>query len=438
LASKHAFWYYENNFQFFFLPEVIDSGHPPFFGMSLAALWKIFGQELWVGHMAMLPFLLGIIFLSAKIANYFFEEMGYVILLLLIAVDPFILGQAVLVSPDVPVLFAFLLGIYAILRKHSAWKVVAALLLAAVSMRGMMLVVVLFLFDLCRDLDFKTISIKVFLQKVAPYIPSGLFGITFLVAHYQYAGWIGYHENSSWAPAFEKVGLMGALRNIGLIIWRLLDFGRISICLLLSIGGGFYFYKNGLKNQKAKELLLLLTLAVLILTPSLIIHKHLTAHRYLLPITTLMNFAVVFVLLQTIKKQLWQKALAAILVLSLFTGNAWVYPQKIAQGWDSTLGHWPYYDLRQQMLDYIAKEKIPLEKIGTDFPNNTDLKYIDLKPGIGTFPLFDLKTQDYILYSNIYNDFSDEAIDELSQNWKVKKQLERFNICVILYERERR
>jgi len=385
----------------------------------------------------MLPFLIGILFLSAKIANYFFGEIGGVLLLLLMSVDPFILGQAVLVSPDIPVLFAFLLGIYAVLTKRSTWKVLAALLLAALSMRGMMLVVILFLFDVCRDLDPKTIAIKKLWQKMAPYVPSGLFGLAFLIAHYQHAGWIGYHENSSWAPAFERVGILGALRNIGLIIWRLLDFGRVSICLLLAIGGGFYIYKNGLKNNRAKELILLLVFAVIILTPSLIIHKHLTAHRYLLPITTLMNFSVVFILLEVFKKQFWQRIIAALIVLSLFTGNAWVYPDKIAQGWDSTLAHWPYYDLRQQMLDYIAKENIPLEKIGTAFPNNTDLKYIDLKPGIGTFPLFDLQNQEYILYSNIYNDFPDEAIDELKENWKVKKELERFNICVILYEKEK-
>jgi hypothetical protein len=435
LASKQAHWYYDNDFRYFFLPEVIDSGHPPFFGMGLAGLWKIFGKSLWVGHFAMLPFLLGIVFLADQIATYFFEESGVVILLLLIAVDPFVLGQSVLVSPDLPVLFGWLLGIYAILYQQQAFKLLAAGLLALISMRGMMLVVVLFLFDTIRYISYKELSVLWVIKKAAPYVPSGLFALLFLWAHYQHAGWIGYHENSSWAPSFERTDFAGSIGNVALLGWRLMDFGRVFVLLFLIIGGGFYLHKNGLKNEKAKALLFLLLLTLLVLCPSMILHKHLTAHRYLLPVTTVMSFAAVFVLLELVKNTFWRKAIAALFITGLLTGNAWVYPKKVAQGWDSTLGHWPYYQLRQDMLDYIAAEQILLEQIGTAFPNNSDLKYIDLKPGIGAFQLFDLTNQNYIFYSNVYNDFPDQAIDELEQDWIVRKRFDRYPVCVVLYQR---
>ncbi|MFK7807040.1 MAG: hypothetical protein AB8F74_04480 [Saprospiraceae bacterium] len=396
----------------------------------------MFGQELWVGHLAMWPFLMGIVVLAYKIANHFFNKFGVVILLLLIAVDPFILGQGVLVSPDVPVLFGWLLGVYAVLKNKNIWKVIAAILLAMLSMRGMMLVVVLFLFDLLKEIEFDRISVQGLTQKIAPYVPSGLFGLAFLIAHYQYAGWIGYHENSSWAASFERVDLLGGLRNVGLIIWRMLDFGRIGICLLLSIGGVFYLYRNGLKNKHVRALLVLLIASVFVLTPSLIIHRALSAHRYLMPITTIMSFATVFVLLEIIKSEKWQKIIASVLVVSLLAGNAWVYPKKIAQGWDSTLGHWPYYSLRSEMIDYLLEQNISLEKIGTAFPNRTDLKYTDLNPGVGAFSSYDLESQSYILYSNIYNDFTDEAIDEMEEKWLVKKRLDSYPVCLILYQKK--
>src|SRR4051794_38753575 len=61
LGSKQAHWFYDHNFKFFFLPEIIDSGHPPSFGIYLAICWKLFGKSLPVSHLAMLPFLLGIV-----------------------------------------------------------------------------------------------------------------------------------------------------------------------------------------------------------------------------------------------------------------------------------------------------------------------------------------------------------------------------------------
>ena len=46
LGAKHAYWYYENNFQSLLLPTEIDSGHPPLFGMYLAFCWLLFGKSL--------------------------------------------------------------------------------------------------------------------------------------------------------------------------------------------------------------------------------------------------------------------------------------------------------------------------------------------------------------------------------------------------------
>ena len=69
LASKHAHWYYENNFHYLFLPETINSGHPPLFGMYLAVCWQLLGKSLIVSHFSMLPFLLAIIVLLLSLIH---------------------------------------------------------------------------------------------------------------------------------------------------------------------------------------------------------------------------------------------------------------------------------------------------------------------------------------------------------------------------------
>ena len=61
LASQHAQFFLENGFSTFLLPDEMDSGHPPTFGFYLALVWRVFGKTLSISHLAMLPFLLGIV-----------------------------------------------------------------------------------------------------------------------------------------------------------------------------------------------------------------------------------------------------------------------------------------------------------------------------------------------------------------------------------------
>ncbi|MEA1897674.1 MAG: hypothetical protein U9N53_08430, partial [Bacteroidota bacterium] len=98
LASRHAHFYFENNFNELFLPDEIDSGHIPSFGIYLALAWKLFGKSLFVSHFAMLPFLYGIILQAwLLIKKYFPPQLSLPVLILLLA-DPTLLSQSILVS----------------------------------------------------------------------------------------------------------------------------------------------------------------------------------------------------------------------------------------------------------------------------------------------------------------------------------------------------
>ncbi len=437
LGSKHAHWFFENDFQYFFLPEVIDSGHPPTFGMTLAILWTFFGKSLWVGHAMILLFSIGIVFQLHRLGTYFLGEKNVVYLLLLTLVDPFLLGQSCLVSPDVPLLFFWLLGLCAVVNNRKYLLVIAALGLASISMRGMMMVVVIYLFDLLwkwLNAESKVSSWE--LMKIAiPYIPSGLFALAFLIAHYQNTGWIGYHEQSSWAPAFEKVDMKGFIRNIAILGWRFLDFGRIFLFFGLGVLL-FQWLKNKWRpDKKGKGLLLLLVISSIVLLPSLMLHANLLAHRYLLPLVLIGHFIFIYALFCQPQQYLTKKKLFYLAFIGMFAGNFWVYPKEISQGWDSTLAHLSYFTLRTNIIDHIDQQGIALNSIGTDFPENGPIRYMDLSDRTDGFVTQDLKSQKYILYSNVMNDFSDETIHELETQWKVLKEFKQLGVCVILYEK---
>lgn len=439
LGSIHGQFYFDNNFSSFFLPENIDSGHPPTFGIYIALVWKIFGKSLMISHFAMLPFLFGIIFYLEKLGKYFLKNSIFTFaFILLLILDPCLAGQAVLVTPDIVVAFFFLMSLHGIFndkRKSLAFGIIG---LCLISMRGIMVTAAIFSLDflnyffiLKREIKFKSIFVN-----TLPYITGVGLGLSFLLFHYLETGWIGYHENSPWAPAFEKVDFIGTIKNGAVLVWRLLDFGRVFLWLILLIIGFNIFRKKEKIDLRTQQLLVLFSTLIFFLTPALIIHKMLLGHRYLLPIFLIVDFIAVYFIFRYVKKREWKIALFTICLLGLSLGNLWVYPKKISQGWDSTLAHLPYYELRNDMIDYIEKEQIPFEKIGSAFPNLLSLKYIDLKNEEKHFEEKDFNQQEYIFYSNIFNDFTDEEIDDLEQNWNAVKEFKRLNVYVILYQKK--
>ena len=102
-----------------------------------------------------------------------------------------------------------------------------------------------------------------------------------------HTGWIGHHPNSGWAASFEIVDARGLAKNIAVLGWRVLDFGRVFLFIPLMFL--IYRYTQGIPRKTSLQLIFLLMLLVLIITPILVVHKGLVLHRYLLPIFVVMH-----------------------------------------------------------------------------------------------------------------------------------------------------
>ncbi|MEY4934316.1 MAG: hypothetical protein RIS64_675 [Bacteroidota bacterium] len=441
LAAWHADFYYEHHFNQFWLPDVMDSGHPPIFGIYIALIWNLLGKSLVVSHFAMLPFLFGIAYQLYRLGEAIMPNNFKTVLLPLAIVNPVLVAQSSLVSPDVVLVFCFLTSINALFRNDYKWLIIGTLGLAMTSMRGMMCVLLIFLFDMLRQNDF---SISHILKKILPYCVSGLFGILFLGGHYLQKGWIGYFAASSWAESFEKVSLLGLCKNIVVISWRLVDFGHLwcwlSIWLIIFLNKRNQNHNNPIQQNVLaiqQHLVLLLILSILILTPTALIYNNLSAHRYFLPIYLILNIVSIHAILH----QSWfSKKTYFVLMIGLMTGHFWVYPQPIATGWDATLAHLPYYSMRQKILQYVENQHINTKMVGSSFPNVQAFRFIDLKrvPQDSAFAAKNFDTNQYIFYSNVFNDFSETEINILKRNtqWKPLKILKKGQVEVILYEKQ--
>jgi len=125
--------------------------------------------------------------------------------------------------------------------------------------------------------------------------------------------------------------------------------------------------------------------------------------------------------------------------ISLLSGHLWIYPNHMAQGWEASLVHLPYFSLRKQMIEFIEQEEISYEEITTTFPNINGTYYSDLSKQAWNFiPKHKLPLQqsNYVMQSNVMNDFSEEELEYLaSDQFKKLKSYRKMGVYVNLYLR---
>ncbi len=440
LGARQALHIYET--RSYLLPDAIDSGHPPGFGAYLSLWWRLLGPSVWVSHLAMLPWVCLLLTQLLLIGRDYLGPYRYWLFFLLL-LEPVLLTQLLLVSPDVVLIAAYLLGLRQVclgVAKKSHLLVFAIIILALISSRGWIAALSLYLLEwlatllmyylAANDQEEETPSVGLFglltaLQMLAPFLLGGVLALSYLLLHYQSKAWISYHPDSPWAASFEPVGWLSFLKNIGLVGWRLLDLGRIGLWIALIIA----IYKKGwrqlLQNYYWWRFGLGIVLFFLLLLPLILTHTGLTAPRYLLPAIVLFDIWVAYTLLFNYldepagsHKQLplapWQKRLFAFCLLCLLCGNFWIYPHRIAQAWDSTPMHLPFYLQEAAAIDFLRQQGISLEDVGSVFPSIGPRNWRQLNGEQNGFTAYQSGQQPYAFVSRIHNDWTNEQLDSLS------------------------
>ena len=416
------------------LPDSLDPGYPPSLAWLLAGTWNIFGTSLPAMHLLMLPFTLGIIWQTHLLLRQFIPEKTIPLAMVILLADPAFLAQTVVFSTDLVMLFFMLLALNSVLLNRKWILAIAITGLLFSHMRGVMVGATLGLFDLYRNGQWKTRNtlVKVFI----PYLPGLILYAGWFLFHYHTKGWNGYHPGSPWAGCYELVDGAGFIRNCVIVLWRLLDFGHVFvwiIALLLIIPR---LKKSGSTDKRLRDLLLLLILSIALTLPTMLIYKMLNGPRYLIPVYYFLSLLVVYLLFSAPVMMRRRKWMALLIIAGLLSGNFWVYPDKIAKGWDASLAHLPFHHLRHEMMKYIDQHHIPVSETGSRTPNTAIIDYIELNGDQRSFPWADLSKDKYVFYSNICNVFTDEEIDELKTYWLVEKEYRCLQVRVTLYKRK--
>jgi hypothetical protein len=429
LGAKHGLYFYENNFTSWILPDEFDSGHIPIFGAYLALVWKVCGKSLWISHLAMLPWVIGIVYQTIRLIRMYTKQHWQVIAMMLVLMDPTLLAQCTLISPDVILIYGFIhLWVVIIEQRYDFVKFLLCLLLATISMRGAMILMAMYMYDLWLLHFTKLWSIKKAVQKLIPYALGGFVFIAYMYYHYSIKGWIGFHIESPWAPSFERVGLSGLVYNIAIYTWRVVDMGR----MIWIIAAAYIVYRY--RSYGRREIWVFLLFISAALGYSFLSYRGLQAHRYLLPVYIAISIYVLTMIdTLTIGKI---KYFAIAIFVFLFTGHRWIYPQSISKGWDSYLAYVPYMDLLNQAEKYIRDEHIDITQVSSFFPNIASQKYLKLNDDPRAHPPINLLHDTYVLSSNIYNDLKEDQLQLLTNNYNIKKHWQNSGVEIILWKKK--
>jgi hypothetical protein len=355
-GGKHPNFFFHNE-HLFILPNTLDSGHIPAFGYYISLCWKIFGRSIQVTHFAMLPFLMG---MGLQIYNYIkFEISGIngIVIFLFILIEPTLLAQSILVSPDIVLIFFFFLLLNSLRVKNNIFIVISTLGLVLISNRGVMVLIGIYMFQFIsayfnrEKVDFKNYILL---------LPSVTIFLIYHTYHYYKIGWVFYHEHSPWAPCFEKADGVLLMKNVILFFHRLFDFGRV-IYLIFILFGIKMFIK--IEEIRTRNFILLFTLCIS-LGYSFIVYKGLNGHRYILPLILIMELIV----LNHVVKTRYKTFGLSIILLFLIGGHFLKYPSYISQGWDASLAHIGYYNCSQDIYRYLKDKGIDGQDVFSTFP----------------------------------------------------------------------
>lgn len=437
-TSKEAHFFLNTNFEAF--PTNIPNSefsftgyHPPLMGLMTAILWKTFGYSLLVSHIFIFFWALILIYNLNRLLTIFFSVKVARWILIILLLESTVLSQFVIASPDFILITALVISIRSVFEKKFALLSVGLFFLFAINMRGVFAGFVFFMAHLVYILSTnKKISFRDIRQNFSPYLPAFIILGTYYVIYFTLNGW--FFANSPYTEHYTpSTNFYRILTHFAEFSLRLLENGRILIWGIAVFSIYWLFKKVKLSDPKLNFIFILFSGLFSVYFLFIFITQMPFSPRYFMPFYMLISILALKGIVDRFSSKKVFLLFSLILVVEL-TGNIWIYPDKIAKSWDTTLAHIPYYSLRKECFNYIDKNKINYNDISAGFCLYGNRKVIELneiESHISSEP-----NRKYFLYSNISN-VEDSFVLELKNKakWKEIKRFEKLFVFISIYER---
>jgi len=405
-TSKEAHFFLLTNFQVFptnnLNSEFSFTGyHPPLMGILTAISWKTVGYNLWVSHVFIFVWALILIYNLNKLLAHFFsvKHVGWMMLILLL--EPSVLSQFVIASPDFILLTAFVVSLRAVFDKKYALLTFGLFFLFAINMRGVFagFVFIIAHFVFLYYSSGKKISLRDFTKNAVPYMPVFVFLGAYYLIYFSQNGW--FFTNSAYSEHYKAPSDFNrTITHFAEFALRLLENGRILIVGIATFSLFYLIKKYKLTNLKLNFLFILFIGLFSIYFLFIFITQMPFSPRYYMPFFLLLSILALKGIVESLKNRQILYFFIVIIAVEI-TGNLWVYPDKIAKSWDTTLAHTSYYSLRNECFRYIDENKMDYNQISAGFclyGNRKIVELTNIETKISGDP-----DRKYFIYSNISN-----------------------------------
>ena len=438
-TSKEAHFFLTTNFEIFPTNKLnsefsLTGYHPPLMGLMTAILWKTFGYNIWVSHIFIFFWALILIYNLYKLLSIFFSEkhIGWIMLILMF--EPTVLTQFVIASPDFILLTALVISIRGVIEKKFILLSVGLFFLFAINMRGVFAGFIFFVahFVYLINSSKQKNYFHNLLINFTPYIPTFfILGMYYLI-FFMLNGW--FFTNSPYSEHYSlPANLNRTITHFAEFMVRLFENGRFVMWCLAIVSFYWLFKKFRFTNAKLNFIFILFLGLISNYFLFIFITQMPFSPRYFMPFFLLFSIMV----LKGIVERLNSKhviILFTLLILVELTGNLWIYPEKIAKSWDTTLAHIPYYTLRNECFNYIDENKINYNDIAAGFCLYGSRNIVELN-GIQT-QISSEPYKKYFLYSNISNVEDSFALELKNKaKWREIKRFEKSFVFISIYKR---
>lgn len=440
--SKEAHWFYFTDFSSLLISapnldaEIIATGyHPPLMGIMTAALWKVFGYKLWVSHAFIFVWFMILIYNLNKITNHFFNKSSIGWIILIVLLEPTLLSQFAIASPDFILFTAFIISIRAILERNNLLLAIGIFFLCMINMRGVFVGIILYFchnyyIQLKSD---KKLNTNQLIRNTIPYLPTIITLIAYFSYYFSQNGWF-FDNTSNQGHYTMPIGFARIFKHLAEFIIRTIENGRIIIWIL-ALFAVYHTWKTKAKiTSETKFIFSIFILLTILYVIFIFITQMPFSARYFMP----QFFILTILALSELDKSLKERNLKNLFLLVIcfgLSGNFWIYPDKISKSWDCTLAHLPYYQLRNECFEYIDQQKIEYKDISAGFCLYGNRKFVELNNS-GKIVGYD-SNRKYFIYSNISNLEDGFAASLKNENlWQSIKTFKKGFVNITIYKRK--
>jgi hypothetical protein len=416
------------------------AGYSPLWGAYIAQGWLWFGRSLLTTHLLMLPFLWMISYQLVRLAQQFVARRVLGLTIAGLMSVPVLTALSVQCGPDLAMLALYLTALNAILTRNRVWLSFILVILALVTPRGMWCLVPLFILDqlLLGNKLFALRWLWAF-SKALAFSPAALAVGVWYYLHYQHYGWLFTNPNGPFATLAEYTTLPEYLRQLGICLWRMVDFGQIAVWGPLLII--FITVLRGKVEAAQHRWVLMLITVVPTLAFSFFFasFRNPVGHRYLLIPVLMATLWLCYEWGESLRYDRFRTRILWVL-LFFWTGHLWVaaYPASIAKGWDATLLHLQAGAAKRDMLASIQK-LTPNEQadIGALFPDVGPWGDVFLDTTTLTTQELDTAQQMLWLYSSASNEFDHAEVATFPQRAQERVRCTYWPVTLVLWESKR-